>query len=131
VAGSAGSHLAFASVPHSAPSGIAPFAADDVRRYRPAEPILFVIFGATGDLSRRKLLPSLYNLAVQELLPERFTLVGAAREELSREQFQALAETAIREHSRLQPVDDGILWRLLHLLDYESVDLYDEVAFAG
>src|SRR5918995_3853099 len=46
---------------------------------RPAEPCTFVIFGASGDLTRRLLIPSLYNLAQEDLLPERFATIGVAR----------------------------------------------------
>jgi Glucose-6-phosphate dehydrogenase, NAD binding domain len=50
--------------------------------FRPVEPVLLVIFGATGDLARRKLLPSLYNLARDDMLPDGFAVLGAAKEEL-------------------------------------------------
>ncbi len=49
-----------------------------------------VIFGATGDLARRKLLPALYNLAHEGALPERFNLIGVSRGELTDEEFEAL-----------------------------------------
>src|SRR4029077_16150362 len=51
-------------------------------------PTAFVIFGATGDLAQRKLLPAIYNLAVRGLLPPRFALVGYARTEMTDEQFR-------------------------------------------
>lgn len=54
---------------------------------RPADPCSIVIFGATGDLTRRKLAPSLYNLYLSEALPESFVVLGASRSEMSREQF--------------------------------------------
>jgi len=50
-----------------------------------------VIFGATGDLARRKLLPALYNLAHEGALPERFNLVGVSRRDQSDDDFRAQA----------------------------------------
>ncbi len=49
-----------------------------------SEPTVFVIFGATGDLAQRKLLPAIYNLAVRGLLPDRFAVIGYARTEMDR-----------------------------------------------
>src|SRR5271157_910272 len=54
---------------------------------RPVDPCSIVIFGATGDLTKRKLAPSLYNLYLSEALPESFVVLGVARSEMSREQF--------------------------------------------
>ena len=59
-----------------------------------------VIFGATGDLARRKLLPALYNLAHEGALPERFNLVGVARSDMPHGDFRAMAVEAIRQFSR-------------------------------
>ena len=55
---------------------------------RPVEPCSIVIFGATGDLTMRKLAPSLYNLYLSDAFPESFVILGAARSELSHEQFR-------------------------------------------
>src|ERR1700754_2358701 len=62
----------------------------------PAHPTALTIFGATGDLARRKLLPALYNLAHAGSLPERFALVGIARGDMGDDDFRAFAEDAIR-----------------------------------
>jgi glucose-6-phosphate 1-dehydrogenase len=98
-------------------------------RYRPTEPVLLVIFGATGDLSRRKLLPSLYNLARDGLLPEGFGLLGAAKERLGQDEFRELAAQSIRRWSRSQPIDEEILAALLPNLHYQPLDLRDEAGF--
>jgi glucose-6-phosphate 1-dehydrogenase len=74
-----------------------------------------VIFGATGDLARRKLLPALYNIAHEGALPERFNLVGVSRRDQSDDDFRAFAREAITEFSRREPstdVLDGLLSRL-------------------
>jgi len=106
-----------------------PLPARALSRYRPSEPVLFVIFGATGDLSRRKLLPALYDLAVQGLLPDGFAVVGAAREEMGREEFRALVGRAARERARLQPVDEPVLGDLLGRVHYLPLDLADQRDF--
>jgi glucose-6-phosphate 1-dehydrogenase len=71
-----------------------------------------VIFGATGDLAHRKLLPALYNLAHEGALPERFDLLGIARSEYSHEEFQAMARESVQRFSRTKP-DPDVLSGLL------------------
>jgi glucose-6-phosphate 1-dehydrogenase len=66
------------------------------RGERPGDPCLFVIFGATGDLTSRKLLPALYNLRALGLLPRDFAVVAAVRRPLDDEGFRAEAEEAMR-----------------------------------
>jgi glucose-6-phosphate 1-dehydrogenase len=83
----------------------------------PIHPTTLVIFGATGDLARRKLLPALYNLAHEGALPERFHLVGVSRSEHSHEDFRAEAETAIKQFSRREP-DSAVLEKLLEEVRY-------------
>jgi glucose-6-phosphate 1-dehydrogenase len=78
----------------------------------PAHPTALTIFGATGDLARRKLLPALYNLAHEGALPERFAVLGVARGELTDEAFRAFAHAAIRRYSRRVP-DEDVLDALL------------------
>ena len=66
----------------------------------PVHPTTLVIFGATGDLAHRKLLPALYNLAHEGALPERFNLIGVSRSEMSHEDFAKQAREAIEQFSR-------------------------------
>jgi glucose-6-phosphate 1-dehydrogenase len=61
---------------------------------------VIVLFGATGDLAKRKLLPGMYHLMRAGLMPERFRIIGAARKPLDAEQFRELALEAIRESGR-------------------------------
>ena len=96
--------------------------AGDMSEYRLADPALMVIFGATGDLSGRKLLPALYNLSRNRLLPAGFALIGAALDDLSEEKFREWAGERIKEHSRTQPVDTGALKAFLRDLTYLPVD---------
>lgn len=67
---------------------------------KPPAPQDIVIVGATGDLSRRKLLPALYNLAAAGLLPERGQIAGLARSDLSHDGFREMARDAIKQFSR-------------------------------
>jgi glucose-6-phosphate 1-dehydrogenase len=72
----------------------------------PVRPTALVIFGATGDLAHRKLLPALYNLAHEGALPERFELIGVARSEYSNEEFAQMARESIERFSRTSPNSD-------------------------
>jgi glucose-6-phosphate 1-dehydrogenase len=78
----------------------------------PVHPTTLTIFGATGDLAQRKLLPALYNLAHDGSLPERFNLIGVSFDELSTDDFRSRAAEWIRTYSRTEP-DDDVLAALL------------------
>jgi len=65
---------------------------------QPAERCVMVIFGATGDLTKRKLLPALYNLARQGYLPEDFAILGVGRKEMSDEEFRRKVGDDLREY---------------------------------
>jgi glucose-6-phosphate 1-dehydrogenase len=68
------------------------------------------IFGASGDLTKRKLIPALYNLALENRLPERFAVVGYARSEMSDEEFRDKMRAAVSEFSRTGLKDESV-WR--------------------
>src|ERR1700760_1090533 len=68
-----------------------------------------VIFGASGDLTKRKLMPALYNLAVSRSLPSGFAVTGVARREKSDEQFRAEMKEGVGQPSRRKPIDPA-LW---------------------
>jgi glucose-6-phosphate 1-dehydrogenase len=89
------------------------------------------IFGATGDLSRRKLLPAIYNLAHDGALPEQFNLVGISRADMPHGDFQEMARNAIREHSRRKP-DEKVLAKLIEGArfvpgDFDDPDVYEQL----
>src|SRR5215213_11661662 len=67
---------------------------------RVEEPFLIVVFGASGDLANRKLIPALYHLATEQLLPEGFTLLGFARTDYGDEDFRTLVLDGLREHMK-------------------------------
>jgi glucose-6-phosphate 1-dehydrogenase len=98
----------------------------------PIRPTTMTIFGATGDLAKRKLLPALYNLAHEGALPERFNLIGVSRSDLPHEEFQRQAREAIEKFSRRRP-DAKVLEALLANVRYVSgtfdeKDLYDRLS---
>jgi glucose-6-phosphate 1-dehydrogenase len=70
---------------------------------------VMVIFGASGDLTKRKLIPALYNLALEKRLPERFAVVGYARSDMTDESFRDKMREAVKEFSRTGLKDD--VWR--------------------
>jgi glucose-6-phosphate 1-dehydrogenase len=83
----------------------------------PVHPTALVIFGATGDLAHRKLLPALYNLAHEGALPERFELIGVARRDQAHEDFAQVARESIEHFSRQKP-DPDVLSGLLEDVRY-------------
>jgi glucose-6-phosphate 1-dehydrogenase len=95
----------------------------------PVPPTTLVIFGATGDLARRKLLPALYNLAHDGALPERFHLIGVARREKAHEDYREDCEQAIRQFSRRAPHKD-VLRGLLAEVKYVPGTFDDESVYA-
>jgi glucose-6-phosphate 1-dehydrogenase len=84
---------------------------------RPADPCCFVVFGASGDLTHRLLIPALYNLAVGGLLPEPFSLVGVARDDVPSEAFRKQLGATLRQFAT-RPVDDVVADRLLACVSY-------------
>src|SRR3954464_11755559 len=68
-------------------------------RRRP-DPCILVIFGASGDLTAKKLIPALYALAVRRLLPEKVAIVGAARTDESDDEFRERMKQAVKDHAR-------------------------------
>ena len=84
----------------------------DRRLPRVPEPCALVVFGVTGDLARKKLLPAIYDLANRGLLPADFALLGFARRDWGDGDFAALAKKAAKTHARTQWNDD--VWRRLN-----------------
>jgi len=91
----------------------------------PAGPCSIVIFGASGDLTKRKLLPALYHLQTQGLLPKDFAILGGGRSAMTDDEFRAIARKAIEEHAS-EAKDPAQLARFENELHYFHVD-YDDV----
>jgi glucose-6-phosphate 1-dehydrogenase len=94
----------------------------------PVAPTTLTIFGAQGDLARRKLLPALYNLAHEGSLPERFNLVGVSRRPQTDEEFRQFAREAITQFSR-RPADAAVLDALLGRLRYIDFSFDDQAGY--
>lgn len=96
------------------------------------EPCTLVIFGATGDLTHRKLIPALYNLAAEGALPPAITIIGFARREKTTEEFRAELEMSTRKFSRTPLSAD--LWKsfassiIYHQSSFDNPEGYNNLA---
>ncbi|OLV16355.1 glucose-6-phosphate dehydrogenase [Deinococcus marmoris] len=90
-----------------------------MRRSRAPEPATMVIFGVTGDLSRRKLLPAIFGLWQDGLLGSAFNIVGVGRQEMTDEQFKDYAIKALQESKETDAIQPGSLEKFRELLYYE------------
>jgi glucose-6-phosphate 1-dehydrogenase len=88
----------------------------------------FVIFGVTGDLTHRLVIPALYNLAATNLLPEQFCVVGVARNAMSTDELRDSLMKGLRQYAT-RPVDDAIANRLLECLTCVVADPRDPASF--
>jgi len=98
---------------------------EGLRLRRTPDPCALVIFGASGDLTRRKLFPALYSLALRRLLPERFGVVGVARTQESDDQFRERMKEAVQEFGRDEFHQETWDW-LAEGMRYVSTDFADE-----
>ena len=98
-----------------------------------AQPCVIVIFGATGDLTARKLLPAIYNLRRENLLSPSTVVVGFARRPKTDEQFRQEMHDAVNQFSRCKPADEAV-WRDLsqrlyyHQSSFENAEGYRDLA---
>ena len=93
------------------------------------EPCTLVIFGATGDLTHRKLIPALYNLAAEGALPA-ISIIGFARREKTNEQFRAELEASARKFSRT-PLNDELWAHFASSIFYHRSPFDDAQGYAG
>ena len=106
---------------------------EEVTNQKTLDPCVVVIFGATGDLTGRKLLPALYNLAKEGQLPSHFACVGFARRDKSHAQFRQEMLDAVSKHSRTKPIDQH-LWQsfseqvFYHRSEFDNDDGYKALA---
>jgi glucose-6-phosphate 1-dehydrogenase len=97
---------------------------------RPGDPCVFVIFGATGDLTKRLLMPSLYNLLAHKLLPDKFAIIGVSKEQISSEDFRKQLGDEIKEFSPAKVTDE--LWKWFdQRISYMSGDFKDPATYAS
>ena len=100
----------------------------DRRLPRVPEPCALVVFGVTGDLARKKLLPAIYDLANRGLLPADFVLLGFARRDWGDGDFAALAKKSAKAHART-PWNDEVWKRLCDDIQFVPGSFDDDAAF--
>jgi glucose-6-phosphate 1-dehydrogenase len=88
----------------------------------PVEPFDFIIFGGTGDLAERKLLPALYHRQQDGQFSEPTRIIGASRSKMSDKEYQTYAKTAICEHVKAEEIDAAALDKFVARLSYVAVD---------
>src|SRR4051794_27459653 len=98
---------------------------EGLRLPRVPDPCALVVFGASGDLTRRKLFPALWSLAVRDMLPEDFAIVGVARSEGDDVEFRDRMRDAVREFGR-EPIDKKLWKRLAAGMRYVATDFADD-----
>jgi glucose-6-phosphate 1-dehydrogenase len=84
---------------------------------------IYVIFGASGDLTKRKLIPALYSLYVQDLLPDKFALLGVSRTQFTDEEFREAMKAAIHEFKEID--DTSKIDEFLKKIFYSSIQVDD------
>jgi glucose-6-phosphate 1-dehydrogenase len=92
------------------------------------DPCAFVIFGVTGDLAHRLVIPALYNLAATNLLPDKFCVVGIARNGMSNDELRDSLMKGLRQFAT-RPMDDAIAQRLLECVTCIEADPKDPASF--
>ncbi len=100
-----------------------------LRQQLTPQPCTIVLFGATGDLTQRKLLPAVYNLALDGLLPHGFNIVGVARKPKSDDDFRAEMLKAVNQFSRNRPVQQQVWDTLVQGVYYVQSEFHDEAGF--
>ncbi|WP_308468774.1 glucose-6-phosphate dehydrogenase [Rathayibacter soli] len=102
--------------------------ASDRRLNRIAGPSSLIIFGVTGDLSRKKLMPAVYDLANRGLLPPGFALVGFARRDWADQDFERVVYDSVKQYART-PFEDEVWEQLAQGIRFVSGEFDDDAAF--
>ncbi|PWU18746.1 MAG: glucose-6-phosphate dehydrogenase [Candidatus Rokuibacteriota bacterium] len=95
------------------------------------ESCALVIFGASGDLTKRKLVPALWSMFQGRVLPEPFAVIGVSRSEMNNEEFRTRMREAIADFARVQPPSQRVWDRFAQALFYYSGDPADPGLYAG
>jgi glucose-6-phosphate 1-dehydrogenase len=100
--------------------------------FEPApDPCTLVIFGVTGDLTSRKLVPALYNLLVDRRLPQPCPIVGVGRERMTQEQLSRQLRAVAGQLSRRKPIDDAAWERLAAPVSFVAGELEDPTTYTA
>jgi glucose-6-phosphate 1-dehydrogenase len=100
-----------------------------LRLERVPDPCCFVLFGATGDLAHRKVIPAIYQLWRTNLLPAEFSLVAVARRPYTDEAFVAEIRASVEANSRVRPIDEGAWAELAKRITYQQLDFGGDAGF--
>lgn len=90
---------------------------------------IIVIFGASGDLTQRKLVPALYDLHRQDLLPEKFAVLGTSRSEFSDQEFRERMFGSVQDHIKAEFIDQDLLKEFVKHLYYQPIPNSDQKDF--
>ncbi|HVF89206.1 MAG TPA: glucose-6-phosphate dehydrogenase [Blastocatellia bacterium] len=103
---------------------------EGVRLERTADPCIVVIFGASGDLTKRKLVPALYRLTQERLLPAEFAIVGVARTAMDRDEFREKMREAVASFSDAKRVDESVWQSFAQGIFYLAGDITNQETYA-
>lgn len=96
-----------------------------MKRTLKSPPVIFIIFGGTGDLNLRKIMPALYNLFCEDWLPDKFAIIGTARAKLTDEDFRSRLLDGVNQFSRNGKADKNKWTEFSSHISYQSADLND------
>jgi len=102
---------------------------EGLRLQRTPEPCVMVIFGASGDLTRRKLVPALYNLTRERLLAPNFAVVGVARRPIGTDAFREQMKSGINAFSRVRPVQENVWESFSQGIYYHQTEFNDDEGY--
>jgi glucose-6-phosphate 1-dehydrogenase len=104
---------------------------EGLRLERVPDPAAFVLFGATGDLAHRKVVPALFQLWRTHLLPHEFQIVAVGRRPYTDDSFRQELKASLDKYSRVQPVDEETWDDLASRITYHRGDFADPSMFQG
>jgi glucose-6-phosphate 1-dehydrogenase len=104
---------------------------EGLRLERVPDPATFVLFGATGDLAHRKVIPALYHLWRTHLLPHDFMIVALGRRDYTDETFREGLRESLAEYSRVLPIDLSVCDELCERIVYHRCDFADPAGYAS
>jgi len=92
-------------------------------------PCILVIFGATGDLTAKRLMPAVYNLTREGQLSPQFACIGFARREKSHDQFREEMQKAVNTYSRVKPIDESLWGNFKEQIFYHQSEFHDDAGY--
>jgi len=104
---------------------------EGLRLERVPDPSILVLFGATGDLAHRKVIPAMYHLWRTNLLPHEFILLAIGRREYDDDAFRAEIRAALEQYSRVLPLDEAAWASFAEHIRYHRLDFADATGFEG